>query len=348
MDNIRSLTALRAIAAATVVYFSVMSPTGNAFGEFAVDIFFVISGFVIAKVANTGGRSPSSFLSSRIARIVPLYWFLTLLVFGIAIVRPNLLNSPGGGLPDLLMSLFFIPYEKASGLVHPLLFVGWTLNYEMIFYLIASVSLLAKNNRTAIVSGLVLAIFELCRASGDSSTGVVFYSSERLVEFVIGMFAWEIYARGFKAHPAVAAAVIIASYSLMAFLEQSHAPFSPIIRNGIPSFAIVLLATSLESWLSEGWLARLIIFLGDASYATYLSHAFVVEGFRKLFPIVFHGMTITSVAGATLTFIFALGMGSVLYICVDKPAHAAAKRSIRRWFPGRRSAGATTPVGIVE
>ncbi|KVG69421.1 hypothetical protein WJ33_22550 [Burkholderia ubonensis] len=348
MDNIRSLTALRAVAASTVVYFHIMSPTGNAFGEFAVDIFFVISGFVIAMVVNTGTQSPSFFLASRIVRIAPLYWFLTLLVFVIAIVRPNLLNSPSGGLPDLVMSLFFIPYKKPSGLVHPLLFVGWTLNYEMFFYVIASAALLAKNNRTLIISGLVFAIFELCRASADSTTATAFYSSERMLEFVIGMFAWEFFRRGYKVNPIIAAATIIASYSLMAYIEWSHAPFSPIVRNGIPSFIIVVLATSLESWFSNGRLAKLVIFVGDASYATYLSHPYVVEGLRKVFPIIFDGITITSAVGATFTFVFALGAGAALYVFVDKPVHAAAKRSVRRWFPDRKPARPATPMGAVD
>lgn len=325
-----------------------MSPTGNAFGEFAVDIFFVISGFVIALVVNTGTQSPSFFLASRIARIAPLYWLLTLLVFAIAIVRPSLLNSASGGLPDLLMSLFFVPYKKPSGLVHPLLFVGWTLNYEIVFYVIASVALLAKKSRTFIVAGLVFLIYELCRTSANLSTAATFYSSERMLEFVIGMFAWEFFRRGCKVNPVIAAAAIIASYSLMAYFEWIHAPFSPIVRNGIPSFTIVVLATSLESWFSNGRLSRLIIFLGDASYATYLSHPYVVEGFRKVFPVVFHGMTITSATGATFTFVFALGAGAALYAFVDKPMHAAAKRSVRKWFPDRRPAGPATPVGVVD
>jgi exopolysaccharide production protein ExoZ len=348
MDNIRSLTALRAVAACTVVYFHIMSPTGHAFGEFGVDIFFVISGFVIAMVVNTKRQSPAPFLASRIARIVPLYWILTILVLGIAIARPNLLNSSTGSLSSFLMSLFFIPYKKANGLIHPLLFVGWTLNYEMAFYLIASMALFARENKTIIISCLVFAVFALCRISGDSSTAVAFYSSERMLEFVMGMCAWEIFRRGFRVSPLLAAAAIIALYAMMAAFELNHATFSPLLRNGIPSFAMIILATSLETWFSNGWFTRLITFVGDASYATYLSHPYVVEGFRRLFPIMSRGMAITSPVGTTLTVIFALMVGSVLYICVDKPMHAAARRSIVRLFPRRKPAEATASLGVVD
>jgi exopolysaccharide production protein ExoZ len=348
MANIRSLTALRAIAASTVVYFHIMSPTGHAFGEFGVDIFFVISGFVIAMVVNTKGQSPAPFLASRIARIAPLYWTLTVLVLGIAIARPNLLNSSTGNLSDFLMSLFFIPYRKANGLIHPLLFVGWTLNYELAFYLIASLSLFAKKNKTLIVSTLVFTVFAGCRISGDSSTAVVFFSSERLLEFVMGMCAWEIFRRGPRISPLLAATTMITLYAMMASFELNHITFSPLIRNGIPSFMIVILATSLESWFSNGWLTRLITFVGDASYATYLSHPYVVEGLRRVLPIMSHGTAITSPAGTILTVTFALMVGSVLYICVDKPMHAAARRSIARLFPRREAAEATASLRIVD
>jgi exopolysaccharide production protein ExoZ len=348
MDNIRSLTALRAVAASTVVYFHIMSPTGHAFGEFGVDIFFVISGFVIAMVVNIKGQSPAPFLASRIARIVPLYWILTILVLVIAIAHPNLLNSSTGGLSDFLMSLFFIPYKKANGLIHPLLFVGWTLNYEMAFYLIASLALFAKKNKTIIISSLVFVVVALCRISGDSSTAVVFFSSERMLEFVMGMCAWEIFRRGLRVSPLLAAATIAALYGMMAAFELNHNTFSPLIRNGIPSFAIVILATSLEPWLSNGWFTRLITFVGEASYATYLSHPYVVEGFRRVLPIISHGMAITSPAGTALTVIFALMVGSVLYICVDKPMHAAARRSSVRLLPRRTPAEATASLGVVD
>src|SRR6185437_14170487 len=134
LDNIQ---ALRAIAALLVVFVHLAVPVAALgvapFGAGGVDLFFVISGFIM--VYTTVGRpiSGAEFLGRRIVRIVPLYWLLTLAVFGIALIAPTLLQFTTASWGQLLKSLFFIPFAKANGDVQPVLFLGWTLNYEMFF-----------------------------------------------------------------------------------------------------------------------------------------------------------------------------------------------------------------------
>jgi exopolysaccharide production protein ExoZ len=70
-----------------------MTPTGHTFGAFGVDIFFVLSDFVIALVLDNPQLSAQRFLADRIARIVPLYWVLTFGVFAGTLIAPSLFNS---------------------------------------------------------------------------------------------------------------------------------------------------------------------------------------------------------------------------------------------------------------
>jgi peptidoglycan/LPS O-acetylase OafA/YrhL len=128
VGTIKNIQALRAIAALSVVLYHIDI---IGIGSSGVDIFFVISGFVIAKSGSN--VDAVQFYSRRLFRIVPIYWIGTILVFGIAIVAPHLLKHTDADLADLIRSLIFIPYLKSSGLAQPVLFLGWTLNYEMFF-----------------------------------------------------------------------------------------------------------------------------------------------------------------------------------------------------------------------
>lgn len=134
-SKIQSLQILRALAATSVVYLHIGCEPW--FGGFGVDIFFVLSGFVMCYITDSG-ESGKEFFLRRIARIVPLYWALTLITFVIAWLKPTLFNSTTADLGNLFKSLLFIPYVKENGSISPIIPVGWTLNYEVYFYLLIS------------------------------------------------------------------------------------------------------------------------------------------------------------------------------------------------------------------
>ena len=124
---------LRAIAVLSVIFFHAGLDAIPG-GYLGVDIFFVISGFIICFVADD--RRPAEFMWDRIARVVPLYWLLTLAATAVAFIDPSLFKSTIADPALVLQSLLFIPFVKANLTMQPVLFVGWTLNYEMFFYLV--------------------------------------------------------------------------------------------------------------------------------------------------------------------------------------------------------------------
>ena len=145
-----NIQALRAVAAFLVVFVHIdrlaelagFRAGTTVFGNTGVDLFFVISGFIMVVTVTERPQSPAQFFRHRVARIVPLYWLVTLAVFTLALVAPVLLQSTRANPAELLKSLAFIPYRRFDGQMHPLVFVGWTLNYEMMFYALFAVGML--------------------------------------------------------------------------------------------------------------------------------------------------------------------------------------------------------------
>lgn len=326
MNKQHSLTILRAIAATNVIFFHVMSPTGRAFGEFGVDIFFVLSGFVIALVMDSRGMTAGRFLSDRIARIVPLYWLLTFAVFAGTLVAPALFNSTTADFGNLLKSLFFIPYRKDSGRIFPMLFVGWTLNYEMMFYLISTLSLvLLRRYRLLFISAAILAIYAGAKLFAPNSAIGEFYSYERMFEFPLGFVAYLLWRQGIRMKPFVAAVIVVVAYAWMAFMQWTGQAGPQLLYFGAPSFLIVASSLSLESAVGTSVASRVAILVGNASYATYLSHPYCVEAARKLLPKIVHGFDVTSPVGATLVIVGATAVGCLLYWFADRPLHKGAR-----------------------
>jgi exopolysaccharide production protein ExoZ len=350
MNKLHSLTVLRAIAATTVIFFHTLAPTGHTFGEFGVDIFFVLSGFVIALVLDSPDMTAGRFLADRFARIAPLYWLLTFSVFASTLIAPSLFNSTTANFGNLLKSLLFIPYRKESGQIFPMLFVGWTLNYEMMFYLVAATSLiLTRRYRLLFASALIFAIVCALKASGSHGAIATFYSYQRVFEFPLGFVSYWLWRHGIRIIPVVAGCIVAGAYAWMAFVDWHRMADIPLLYYGIPAFLMVIASLSLESKMGSGLLIRGAIFVGNASYAVYLSHPYCVEAARKLLPRAINNFDATAPIGVATIIVVATAVGGILYWFVDRPLHKSARRLLQRLvrtppLQGTRHAGLNQPI----
>lgn len=120
-----------------------------------MDIFFVISGFIIGMVAFLSHL----LLQRRIIRVVTLYWLATLMLVALAVVLPGEMNSTVVTAETLLKSMFFIPFEMPLR-IGPLLGQGWTLNYEIFFYLFVALTLWIFKDapKALVVTGVSLVV----------------------------------------------------------------------------------------------------------------------------------------------------------------------------------------------
>ena len=156
-----SIQALRALAALAVTTYHALQWADGGFdvGRAGVDVFFVISGFIMWHVTAGRDMAPADFLWRRLTRVAPLYWLSTLGVLAVALVWPAFLPEVRPGWAHLALSLAFIPHLDPKGLPFPTLPPGWTLNYEAVFYLIFAAALAGPRAwRGRVVVGALTAV----------------------------------------------------------------------------------------------------------------------------------------------------------------------------------------------
>ncbi len=185
MRRLDEIQVLRAIAVIFVFFEHIAAINHGAFG---VDIFFVISGFVIVYSTVSDAKH---FLLKRVLKIVPLYWGTTLCIFVFVTIFPSLFRSTIVSVDFLFKSLIFIPFEIEPGIVQPILRIGWTLNYELFFYIIFFLAMKISYQYRGLIacSALILLVF-LGNLLHFNSVVLRFYTNPILLEFVYGMICY--------------------------------------------------------------------------------------------------------------------------------------------------------------
>lgn len=342
---IHNVQALRGLAAFLVVVAHVGDVFGIkafGFGVGGVDVFFVISGFVMAHCAANRPTGAAEFMARRIARIAPLYWLLTLALFVSVLIAPGLAKGTDASFVDLTRSLLFIPFEKPSGAMQPLLFVGWTLNYEMAFYaLFALTAAISPKGRGPVTCAVLLAAIVAIGLMVKPGAAVIgFYTDPIVLEFALGIGLAYAFQRGYVLPVPIAAAVLLAGFVALAVCPAMSPDGERLLTAGLPAVAIVAAALSLER---RGLAARngVVVALGDASYSLYLSHPFTLAA-TGLIAGKLAIPTAIAIPGAVL---MAMVAGIVVYRCVERPLGRLTKRALLKRF---HHIGHTATVGAAE
>lgn len=281
---------LRAIAAIMVVVHHALYFTNTARGlppeadrqllgfsswGYGIHLFFVISGFIMANSA-TGFGEPGaalSFLKRRLIRVVPLYWIVTTAFVLVVLIAPGAEAIAGSKLAYILGSYLFIPVLRVEGDLRPLVGQGWTLDYEMFFYVMFALGMLLP--RRAAILGLTLAFLALSWAGRDLtvSSPILFTWTDGLIlEFLFGVYVGLAYQAGWRL-PRWAAVSVVGTGVALTLLEL-HGPTALIA--GLPATFIIAgftLGPQPDARSGPDWLAR----LGDASYSLYLTHTIVLR-----------------------------------------------------------------------
>lgn len=292
--QLQSLQWLRAIAALAVVYFHAAIQVRHfdsatkipVVGETGVDIFFVLSGFIMWITTRSSGVGAKLFMIKRIERIVPLYWLLTVTVSMIAIIIPHLLQSTQFNTAHLLASLFFVPWANpatvpgASMYLSPVIVPGWTLNMEMMFYLLFSLCLpLSKGWRVAGTSILITALYIVGIQGAESGSNLAFYGQTVIFEFLMGVLLAAYFIPLLKLSVPLAWVLLALSLISLVCVEVIGPDVTRAIKFGVPALFAIAAAINLER-LSAIPSFPALVKLGDASYSIYLSHIFVLAGLR--------------------------------------------------------------------
>lgn len=336
MDRLESIQLLRALAALMVVGLHLQGayaglagwPDGLwiAVGSGGVDIFFVVSGFIICHAARDE-RSAARFLAHRAARVVPLYWTVTLAIYAVAVVAPSLLHSTTTDPVQLVQSLLFIPYLKDSGLVQPIHMLGWTLNYEAFFYLLFGLGLLVSPNPAALVCVVLGLLVMLGPLLPDPGVAARFFTDSLVLEFAWGCLIYMTYRhapgvlRALRPLWPLALALLIGQHVIETGLPRA-------VDQGIPAALLVASLVTVR-FDRQGW-ARPMLVIGDASYSLYLLHPLVFRGLDLLLPHL--GLTVTGqmVLGLPLMVAASLVLSVLSFRMFERPTNRWLRRRIAR------------------
>ncbi len=308
---------LRAIAALMVVCFHFLitfDPTAGGprlygFLNRGVDLFFVISGFIM--VVTGSHLSPLEFVRRRILRIVPLYWLLTCILAGRAVLAPNLFKNLALSWTFFLKSLLFIPFANpaSEGLLKPLLVPGWTLNYEMFFYAVFALMLSVARQRLVVYTGILFAVMSIAHGFLPSGSLGSFYCNPLILEFWFGMVIGYCY-------PAVRMSTLVKGILALSggvLLFLSPDVYLAIVATALIIFGVCLLEPAIPK-------IPALALLGDASYSIYLLHLFVFSITR----VIWHG---GGLGFALFTLAAVLGTSILCYRWFERPVARLGSRA---------------------
>jgi exopolysaccharide production protein ExoZ len=326
---------LRGIAAVGVLGFHACQRSGLDFGMGAagVDIFFVISGFIMWVVSAGKARGPGDFLLRRAGRIAPLYWTVTLGVVGLDLLRPSLFPNMLLTAPHVVLSLLFLPHQDPHGAVAPVIVPGWTLSYEVFFYLVFALTLFLPLARRAWALTAIMAALCLAGAATQGGGPVwTTFTNPLVLEFVAGVWLAKAWTSGRLGGPAAGWTAVAAGCGLLLAAAVSGAEVSGAARLylwGLPAVLIVWGGLCLER---AGRVARLppLKLLGDASYSIYLVHGLALSLVFKLLGTR-PGLPPALLLACAVPFAALLGTGC--YFGLERPLLAV-------FHPGRRKAAA--------
>jgi len=283
-EKFLSIQALRILAALLVVAthstFYAYERLDRSFsvwqrGTRGVDIFFVISGFVMvfsSKKLLALKEGWKIFCEHRILRIVPLYWLITTFKVAILLLTANLALHSVLNPVTALCSYLFLPARNLDGKIEPLIGVGWTLNFEMLFYFLFALALWMRKNVFVFV-GIVLAALSVgAYFRNPAWPAVAFYLNPIVLEFYFGMCVAKASLAGICLPKRIAGWALLAGIIVLV-LPPFESVFPKFLISGLPSALIVWSTASLQEF--DVRIPRCVLYLGEASYAIYLIHPFV-------------------------------------------------------------------------
>jgi len=354
---------LRGIASVMVVLHHIRNPWPNLYnplqtfdvGEAGVDIFFIISGVVM--YVSSRVEAPAVFVGLRLIRVAPLYWILTLcaasllLLFGAAKPGITLVN-------DVILSALFIPHHSSifAGTIWPVLNPGWTLYFEMFFYLIFAIGLFFRKPLLISLCLIPLLVVLGQLVSTDESIfhtythPLLMYTHPLMLEFAAGIVLGWLFLNG-----NIPNVWLLLPAGFLALFAAHILRFPNLfLQNGLCAALIMIGAVATERSFKIPEI-RWLRLLGDASYSIYLTHALTLFVFRRVFLRLPLEGALQFALFAILAATASLLVGFFVYFRIELPmtrrlrSRFLATFAAKRRVSGQRSSetGSSVPVGPV-
>jgi len=351
---VRNIQVLRCFAALAVVLHHLQFMLHDHFGgpllgfagRAGVDVFFVISGFIMFHTTRNNDRTVFQFWTDRAIRIAPAYWMATwavVILFWLNL-QPAGIKALSGG--DIIADMLFLPNYRADGDAYPILDVGWTLNYEMYFYLLFGLTFFLRSQVAALC--VLTGWFVLTALAGAYGPplphALKFFFEPITLEFAAGGGLALLYRRDLRLTPPamkyLGYAMLVAGVTLMmtdAALWGEYVNWNMALRTaafGIPAIFIVSGALLLER-AGVSVRSPTLMLLGGASYSIYLIHQLALQYFLLPLEMLWprpdaFGLIVIGVVAFTAATL----AGVAMHLWIEKPVtgwlHKLAKRGRSR------------------
>lgn len=357
LKRLDHIQALRGVAALMVVMshlfiieqkYSVDQILGDwaIYGMAGVDLFFVISGFIMVYVMwdrPRGAKAAGEFLWGRASRIYPLYWIVSLVLLALWFVRPDMVFSSIDAPPDILKSFALFPHER-----EPLLAVGWTLVHEMYFYLVfAGIMLLPRKALLPCLIVWLLVILAINEEpqiyNGPQGTVFSLVISPITLEFLAGAYyCWLLKNSALKGTGAKSGKFAEILTNIIILVSISWLIWALVKLDGLSDFTMRTLYLSLPLMFLVGASAerdrlgkpiwKPLVTLGDWSYALYLTHVLSLTLMGRIWAHFKSESWIDNVLVLLVMIAATIAISGLVYNYIERPIIKAARKTRERLF----------------
>ena len=320
-------------------------------GARGVALFFVISGFVMVISTSRAGQVTYDwrrFVLRRLARIVPLYWFATSVKVLTIILAASLVLHAQFDLGNIIKSYFFIPSRNPGGEIQPLLGVGWTLVYELFFYLLFALALFLRRDPFVFTTLIMFSLSVIGLFRTPAWPDLAYFLVDSIVlDFVMGMIIAKIVLSKKQFSPLLMAGLMLAGlfllfqpFGLLNFILD-NSPLGAITNFvvGVISFFVIWGAVELEDRYGQ-YVPSMILFLGAGSYSLYLMHPMIgpiVPAFLAKFAPFAQQGSFWFIASALAGILASLVAGAVVYLLFEVPVTDRLNGRIKTYLEQRKS-----------
>jgi exopolysaccharide production protein ExoZ len=301
-------------------------------GTTGVDIFFVISGFVMmtSSVSLPREHAARTFLVRRFQRIAPPYWALTTLKVLLLLAVPAISMKGLGSHWHIVASYLFLPAAN-GGDNFPVLIAGWTLTFEMLFYLLFAVALLFRAQFRVHLMSFLACMICMVAAGGvlirPGGPALLTIFDPIVLEFLYGVILGHAVLANRLPRPSVCLGLLVSGYACLLWLVPYQSLWIRPIGSGLPAFAVVTGAVGLERYVRSRtplWVTE----LGNSSYSLYLTHGLLIP----FFVVILRKIQLT---GHLATLLF-LVLGTLVCLAVGELFYRWFELPMMRFFRSAR------------
>lgn len=302
-------------------------------GWSGVDYFFVLSGFIMVYVHRSAIAQPEqlkSFLVKRTVRIYPIYWIITLIVLAFFLVVPGFANNQDLNIQHIFVSLLLLPQNDK-----PILDVGWTLTYELFFYLLFSLAIWFKPKYSVPIlsSWLFVTLLHYLKAinfGGEAFLLNVVFGNMNL-EFVLGCLAGymviKFRSKIIQNRWILFGAANLGYLVLLVISATTKLEFDRISTFGVLA-ALLIVGSAAIDLNDSPKVPKILTYLGDASYSIFLIHSPIVSAITKVLQKANLGKYFDAFFAPALVLLITVVVGCLFYSLIEKPLTVYLRKNV--------------------